>query len=246
MNDKINIAASGNSGDIIGKNTGTATVSNQRLEIKENIVRLENSYIENTEKKAIAYFAWIKRVLTIAAGAIVFVSAMYKDFFKTSFTCCLCLMAALVFLILTIYNALLSLIGEPSFYDTKCRNDLGDLENQASSPTQPVKTRHHPYVRPQYEKLATRSIFCFSMAMLSLVLYIIGVFIFNILQKLRGDQLSVEIFILSVLVPTYWLSWNYVSQQIRLMRFKWSSINYYRLALTRVKQMVRELKEKQQ
>ena len=244
MNDKIEIKAPNNSGMINGKNSGEVNVNNTNIEakIKQNLIRLEESYISNTEKKAVAYFSWIKHILTIAVGVLAFGSAMHKDFFTDSFTCCLCLVLAIVFLVFTIYNGLLSLMGEAAFYDTKCRNDLGDIENQERNKKSSVKTRHHPYVRPQYEQLANKSLFCFSMAMLALLLYMFGTLIVNIVYKFYNNKLITEIITCSVFGIFFGLASWHVSKKIKVVGFKWKSIDAFRHALQSAFNKIEELK----
>ena len=217
MNDRIEINAKNNRGEI----TGQKNDSSVKIQIDQNLIDLRNDYVLNTDQKAKSYFVWVRHLLTVNAGVIVLISALAKDFFVANVTCTGLLIVALIFLLLAFFKGVSALVGETQFYDTKCTEILNDIANQENDTKHVVKSTHHPIVRPIYAEYANKSLFCFSMGMVSIVLYVVVYSLIKLLEDMSICPGLYFVFALVSLVVAYFG----VSSKIKQYGFDWTQLD---------------------
>lgn len=209
------------------KNAKLSIIIGNNNKQEDKLAKFEESLAWNTEKKAGSYFLWVKHVSTLAAGALAIVAAMYNGRFVDSVACFIYLMVTMIFFALALYHSLASLLGESAFYAAKCENVWLVINDRKMRKANNKTAIQNNCIDEDYERRAQKALFWFVMGLSSLLLYVIVVFIFNMLQKYNNNTYAEEFLIFVLGLPIFLFGWSWVHRKTKKICIRLNLQNEY-------------------
>ena len=113
------------------------------------------------------------------------------------------------------------------FYAAKCKNAWLAIINYEKGKKNDKAAMRNNHIDEDYERRAKKALFWFAMGLLSLLLYVVVTFIFNMLQKYDNDTYAEEILIFALCLPFFWFGGDWIYYQTQRFCIRLNLQNKY-------------------